>query len=205
MNTKPTHGFTHIFPLVLAHLFLASVPLRGQPVIPSNQPADQTAIAGATAAFSVAATGVPPLIYQWRRYTNGTAYGNIPGETNDVLALTNVQPTTHRFAVVVSDSTGSSTSRLAKLTVNFPPRITIQPLSQFAEAGDTVTFAVGVTGTTPLTYQWRLNDTNLPGKTSTNLVLANVQLTNAGGYTVVVTNIAGATNSQVATDRKSVV
>src|SRR6266853_1343603 len=78
------------------------------------------------------------------------------------------------------------------------PVITTQPSSLTNIAGTTATFSVGATGTEPLHYQWQFNQLDLPGKTGTSLILANAQLTNAGEYAIVVTNVAGAT-SQVAT------
>ncbi|HWN95353.1 MAG TPA: hypothetical protein VNT99_10005, partial [Methylomirabilota bacterium] len=42
-----------------------------------------------------------------------------------------------------------------------------------------------------LQYQWRANGTNLPGATNATLVLANVDLTQAGDYQVIVFNGAG--------------
>jgi Immunoglobulin I-set domain len=66
------------------------------------------------------------------------------------------------------------------------------------EVGSLATFSLTVTGTAPLSYQWRFNGGDLPGKTTSNLVLFNVQLTNTGDYTVVITNLAGAVTSQVA-------
>ena len=194
-KTMQTLRFAQRSCLAGMFLILALASGSAQPTI-TIQPSDQTAIVGGTAMFTMSATGLEPLVYQWRRYTNSTSFGNLPSETNTVLLLTNVQPTAHRFAVVVSDTSGSSTSRLAKL--NEPARITTQPASQLAEVGGALTFIAAATGTIPLNYQWRLNDTNLAGKTSTNLVLSNVQLTSAGGYTVVVTNIAGAATSHVA-------
>ena len=183
--------------MLLALLATTTVSVA-QPVI-TNQPTDQIGIAGATATFSVGATGTPPLTYQWRRHTNALGIATLTGETNSSLLLPNVQPTARRFGVIVTDGSGLSvTSILARLTVLMPPSITNQPLSQLAEVGDTVTLTVAATGTTPLNYQWRLNGTNLAGKTSTNLVLANVPLANAGNYSVVVTNLVGAATSQVA-------
>jgi enediyne biosynthesis protein E4 len=170
----------------------------GQPII-TNQPQNQTNIAGSTAMFTVGATSVPPLSYQWRSYANSSSYTNIPWGTEATLFLTNVQPTTRRFGVVVSDAGGSVTSALAMVTVLVPPTITSQPTSQTVEVGESTTFSVGVTGTSPFHYQWRLNDEDLAGKTNTSLVLINLQLINGGSYTVVVTNVAGSTNSQAAT------
>ena len=52
-------------------------------------------------------------------------------------------------------------------------------------------FAITTSGTAPLFYQWRLNTTNISGANATNYAIASVQITNAGDYTVIVTNAAG--------------
>jgi len=80
----------------------------------TTQPQDQTIAAGKTATFTVVATGSAPLSYQWRR--NGTA---IPGATS-ASYTTPSQSTTDNgatFSVVISNGTGSLTSRNALLTV----------------------------------------------------------------------------------------
>jgi hypothetical protein len=59
-------------------------------------------------------------------------------------------------------------------------------------------FSVTASGTGPLSYQWNLNGTALPGATSSTLTLTSPQLTDAGGYSVVVANIAGSVTSSVA-------
>jgi hypothetical protein len=51
----------------------------------------------------------------------------------------------------------------------------------------------------PLGYQWRRQGTNLvEGVTATNLLIANVQPSDARGYSVVVTNAYGGITSSVA-------
>ena len=184
--------------LLAVHLGLAAV--LAQPVI-TNQPQNQTNIAGATAMFTVGATGVPPLSYQWRSHASGTSFTNIPFGTEATLVLTNVQPTQRRFAVVVSDAGGLSatSSPLAQLTVLLPPSITQQPVGQSAEVGDDVAFSVRATGTAPLSFQWLFNGQTLAGQTRSNLTLTNVELSNASAYSVVITNSWGSITSQVAT------
>ena len=73
-----------------------------------------------------------------------------------------------------------------------------QPQGASAVTGTTVNFNVTVAGAAPYAYQWRFNGTNLPGATGSNLALNNVQVTNAGNYTLVVTNSYGAITSSVA-------
>ena len=167
-----------------------------QPVI-TTQPKNQTNIGCTTATFSVAATGALPLSYQWRSYASFSTYTNIPWGTDATLLLTNVQATSRKFGVVVTNVEGAVTSVLASLTV--PLCLTAQPTNQIADVGATATFSALAAGTAPLFYQWRFQDGNLPNRTNAKLYLRNLQLTNAGAYTVVVTNIAGSITSQVAT------
>ena len=75
---------------------------------------------------------------------------------------------------------------------------TRQPASKLAYIGEAATFTFAATGAPPLTCQWRFNGTDLLGKNSTGLSLANVQFTNAGPYSVLVSNAAGVVISQTA-------
>jgi uncharacterized repeat protein (TIGR03803 family) len=84
----------------------------GPPII-ATQPANQIALQGGTATFSVVSAGALPLSYQWQ------AYGvNLAGATNATLTLSNLGETQGGvFNVVVSNSLGSVTSSNAVLTV----------------------------------------------------------------------------------------
>ena len=171
----------------------------------STQPASQTTITGGNASFTVLADGSAPLCYQWN--FNGTA---LSGATGSALALNSVQTTAAgSYTVVVTNSLGSVTSVVATLTVNVPPGITTQPLSETVTAGQNTSFSVVASGTAPLSYQWSFNGTPLSGATSSTLTLNNgatsstltlntVQSADAGSYTVVVANVAGSVTSAVA-------
>jgi hypothetical protein len=76
-----------------------------------------------------------------------------------------------------------------------PPAITLQPWNVTATAGGSAVFQVGASGTPPLSYQWRFNGTDIPGATNSNYTIDNVQLAQAGGYSVVVSNGGGSTTS----------
>jgi uncharacterized repeat protein (TIGR03803 family) len=89
------------------------------------------------------------------------------------------------------------------------PAIDCQPQSRVNIVGTTTRFSVTVIGTAPLTCQWRKNDVNLAdgvqptgatisGTRTTDLTIANVQMSDAGYYTVVVTNSYGSVTSSVA-------
>jgi Leucine-rich repeat (LRR) protein len=73
--------------------------------------------------------------------------------------------------------------------------ITAQPQSQMLAVGATGVLSVTATGYGVLGYQWRFNGTNIAGAGNSGLTLNNVQPTNAGSYTVVVTNSLAAVTS----------
>jgi len=90
------------------------------------------------------------------------------------------------------------------LSANFvatgiPPTIASQPQSVVATTGLTVVFRVFATGGTPLNYQWRKFGTAIAGQTSDTLSLSNVSPSDAGSYTVLVSNTTGNELSVVAT------
>src|SRR6185369_14061839 len=79
-----------------------------------------------------------------------------------------------------------------------PPAITLQPRSQSVSLGANVTFRVTATGTPPLSFQWRWNETPVDGATLSTLALTNVTLSRAGAYDAIVSNEGGAATSGVA-------
>jgi hypothetical protein len=66
-------------------------------------------------------------------------------------------------------------------------------------AGQTASFSVVASGTGPLSYQWRKNGTNISGATSSTYAMSNVSSSNAGTYSVAVSNSAGSAISNGAT------
>ena len=78
------------------------------------------------------------------------------------------------------------------------PHLTLQPQSRTLLYGADATFTAWGTGSKPFHYRWRFNGVALPGATSPNLILTNLQASHAGQYSVVVSNISGVTTSAVA-------
>ncbi|MGO8675015.1 MAG: beta strand repeat-containing protein, partial [Limisphaerales bacterium] len=159
-----------------------------------SQPVSQTVGAGANVSFSVAASGTPPLSYQWQ--FNGA---NLSGATGSSLTLTSVQTANAgSYTVEVTNSAGSVSSAAAVLTVLTAPAIVSQPVSQTVAAGANVSFSVTASGAAPLSYQWQFNGANLSGATTGSLTLTSVQTADAGSYTVVVSNSFGSVTSAAA-------
>ena len=119
------------------------------PVAPtiSTQPVNQTVLAGATATFSVTATGTAPLTYQWKK--GGTAIAGATSASYTTPA-TVVGDSGASFTVTVTNSAGTITSSAATLTVT------------------PVATALAYTDPTTGTYQLKKNTTL---STPTHLVL----------------------------------
>jgi streptogramin lyase len=75
------------------------------------------------------------------------------------------------------------------------PAITRQPLSQTVPPGTNVTFSVTASGASTLAYQWLFNGSNIVGATKSSFAITNVQPTDAGNYSVIVTNSQGSITS----------
>ena len=114
-----------------------------------TQPADQTVLAGSPASFTALASGSAPLAYQWRK-----AGVSLPGATETELNFPAVTAADGgSYDLVVTNSVGSITSRLASLVVTLP-----DPQLQYALDGATLTLSW------PDEPGWRLqSQTNAPG------------------------------------------
>ena len=126
--------------LIVGGITLAAlIPVNGQPTA-TTQPKDQFVDLGKNVFFNILSPSAPPLTYQW--FFNSL---ELLGATNRTLPLTNAQPTlTGDYFAVVSNTSGSVTSQVARLKVFVPAAhnfstITITPNRSVALelAGDT--------------------------------------------------------------------
>jgi hypothetical protein len=133
--------------------------------------------------------GLPPgsrATVVMRVYKEGFTYESSPdrGQSNPItltLGGGNLPPAPLvglQGFTIGKNSTGSGT----------PPIIVTAPESQTLTAGSTVTLGVVATGTGPLAYQWSRNNQPIEGAVGTTFTLSNVQESDAGNYTVTVSN-----------------
>ena len=171
-------------------LYWLPPPATAAPVI-VGQPTNQNVRFGTTANISVGAVSAAPMAYQWFLGTNA-----VLETTNSVLCLTNIQPSqAGSYTVVVTNVYGAATSAPALLTVSAEPIIEDSPTNQQAMAGDTVNFSVVAVGLLPMAYHWFFETNAALEATNSVLCLTNVQPSQAGTYTVVITNAYGAATS----------
>ncbi len=161
-----------------------------------TQPADQTAVQGQSASFSISATGNATLTYQWQRNQV-----NIPGATTSSYSIASAAFADNgaKYRCIVTNSLGSATSNEATLTVNAPPSIVTQPSDQTVPQGQSATFSVVASGSTTLAYQWQRHQINIPGATSSSYVLPSAVFADNGEkFRCVVTNSFGNVTSNEA-------
>ena len=96
-----------------------------------------------------------------------------------------------RATTLSGDSTNSNEAMAVTLALPVPPAITNQPKNRTALLGEPVSFSVGVSGTAPLSFQWRFNASPIPGATGSTYLIASPAFANAGRYSVLVTNAFG--------------
>ena len=161
------------------------------PVSITSQPASVTVTSGSSASFSVTATGTAPFTYQWSK--NGSPITGGTSSTYTIPAATDTNAGT--YSVAVTNLVGNVTSANAILTVNTPVSITSQPASVTVTSGSSASFSVTATGTAPFTYQWSKNGSPITGGTSSTYTIPAATDTNAGTYSVVVTNLVGNVSS----------
>lgn len=163
----------------------------------ATQPVSLSSLTRGSAAFQVQVTGTAPMAYQWY-------FGAVPlaGQTNAQLVLTALTTNqTGGYQVIITNAYGAVTSRIASLLVESVVGATIlsQPFGDTIPAGGYYDFTVVASGTMPLNYQWFFNGMAISGATNSNFMLTAVQTTNAGIYTVLVSNLWSAVQSIPAT------
>lgn len=112
------------------------------------------------------------------------------------------------YRIALDGYHGDSGTGIVNWCQSFAPVIVSQPESTnvVANVNENATFSVLACGIpTPLAYQWRFRHTNssatttnIVGATNASFTINNVQGTNAGNFSVVVTNSSGSVTSSVA-------
>ena len=86
-------------------------------------------------------------------------------------------------------------SGLSALLPPTPPALLSAPANTSDYQYQTAAFAVTAYGSGPLSYQWFFGTNLLAGQTNRTLLLANLDPTQSGNYTVVITNSVSSTNA----------
>jgi hypothetical protein len=147
-------------------------------------------------------------VYAWFQWGTTTDYGNLTspvvnpqGPLNPsggfsalLSGFTFTPNTAYHFQAVASNYYSTVYGSDATFIIPGPPVITNQPQSQTVAAGATVTFTVGawtanVDPFSNLSYQWMKDSVAIPSATTSTLTITNAQYSDAGSYSVTVSNI----------------
>jgi hypothetical protein len=168
----------------------------GSPDRPSinSPPQSQQLFPGENALFSVTATSLASMTFQW--FFNGKT---LAGATNQSLTIPSVSATNvGGYSVAISNASGTVVSPEVRLDLMLVPLLLTEPADQFVVQGSTLAFSVTASGSAPLSFQWRHNQMPLPRLSTNLLVLENAAPSDAGYYEVVVSNPFGAITSRTA-------
>jgi hypothetical protein len=120
--------------------------------------------------------------YQWRK--NGA---NITGATNSTYTISNVgygDAANYDVIAVAYFGCTNDTSRVAAVTISTPLAITTPlALTDVKCEGQNISYTIGVTGTGPYTYNWRLNGSTV-GTNNSNYAKNGVMTSDSGKYVV---------------------
>jgi outer membrane protein assembly factor BamB len=150
---------------------------------------------GASSGFTVAAytsTGVP----LWSNTTNAPgSSGALYVAVNSVGAVFAAGSTWRDNPVYpyVGGNDFLTAKYISGAVANSP-----SPSTLTVPDGSPVTFTANPCGTQPFAYQWKKNGVNIQGATNATLTFNSVLVSDAGNYSVVVTNSAGADTSALA-------
>ena len=167
----------------------------------TTQPVNITINDGQTATFTAAASGNPAPTFQWKKKLgSATTFTNIAGATSATLSFTALPSDSGIYAVDITNSVTTVQSNAVTLTVNALPPANVAINSTFGRglpAGTTTLLSLpsNLSGSQPLTYQWKLNGTNIPGATASTFAIRNAKPSDSGAYSVAVTNSVTTTTS----------
>ncbi len=158
---------------------------------------NQTNCLGTALSLSVPTNGTGSYTFVWKKGSS-----TIAGATDHVYSKSSVAAAdAGTYSCIISDGTCSVTNSMV-LTVPAAVTIETQPAGPgiAVAIGSAWTFSVSAyitnlcpcANTPALTYQWRLNGANIAGATDTSYPLSSIQLTDAGLYTVLVSNTCNA-------------
>jgi hypothetical protein len=165
-----------------------------------QQPSDSAPLVGQTTILISQTIGSLPFQFQWYFHDEPILSG-----TNRWLALTSLRPEqAGEYHVVINNNFGAVTSRVAVVTESPYVAIAAQPKDQSAIVSSNAAFTVGMYGLPPFSYQWYFNgaplsdDSHISGSTAASLTISNVQISDGGGYSVIVSNAFNTSTSIVA-------
>jgi len=163
----------------------------------NTQPTAKTRCSDDNVIFTVNASG-SALSYQWKKDGSDLADGGtISGSNTETLSISSVVVSDQgNYTCLVSGVCVNASSNPAELIVYQNTLITSQPAGATICINESYTFTIAAEGDN-LIYEWKKDGNlladggNVSGATTTNLVISNADISDAGSYTCSVTGECG--------------
>ncbi|MBS0662048.1 MAG: immunoglobulin domain-containing protein [Verrucomicrobia bacterium] len=183
-------------------------PAMAAPIV-TVHPTDKTGTLGGSATFSatvnLGGTGNARQLWYFNgfqiamgntttKYTQGFSNGAFTLTVNNI---TSADLGTYYMKIVDTGGIAVTNSATLSLGSVSTPTIVTQPLGHTVATGSSVVFGVEATGGN-LTYQWKKDGNPIGGATGSQCLVSNAQASNAGSYTVTVSNGSGSVTSSAA-------
>ncbi len=150
------------------------------------QPVDVGVCPGEDAVLTASGVG-PDISYQWVR--EGIP---IPAAISDELTVPSEEiENGTEYALFAHNRCTVRTSNVATVQVLNPPTIFNDPLDASRCVGESASFDVQPLGIPPFSYQWLQDDVEIEGATSQVLSISDIQVSDGGFYSAVVTDLTG--------------
>ena len=180
-------------------------------VVSSNSVSGTVGAAVPVVAFSVSGSPASPGSYRVTKLPpgvtiTGVAANGIFNGSAGTLSGTPTASGTFVAEITAYQNAGARGDAYGPTTVAFviapatpvTAVFSLQPASRTIAVGGNVTFTASASGTPSPTFQWRKDGVAIPAAVGVSFTLTNVQLGQAGAYSVAATNSAGTTVSESA-------
>ena len=180
-------------------------------VVSSNSVSGTVGAAVPVVAFSVSGSPASPGSYRVTKLPpgvtiTGVAANGIFNGSAGTLSGTPTASGTFVAEITAYQNAGARGDAYGPTTVAFviapatpvTAVFSLQPASRTIAVGGNVTFTASASGTPSPTFQWRKDGVVIPAAVGVSFTLTNVQLGQAGAYSVAATNSAGTTVSESA-------
>lgn len=187
----------------IAGLQIGGILTSNAPPVLWSQPASRFVPLGTDIVLTATGSGFPAPAQQW--FFNSVPLANnlrITGAQSNRLVITGAEfLDAGNYYAVLTNASGVITSTTAAIVVGIPAGLSTPLSNQTWIAGSTSSLVAAGTGTEPLTYRWSFgattltNNSRISGAATNILSLSNVMTSDAGTYTLVVTNPFGSVTS----------
>lgn len=170
--------------------------IESLPVLPSaNAGTDQGTVTGSPVILQGSLSNIPP------NTPSSISWSQVIGPQITLLNANTLTPSftppssgTFAFALNVTDGSSQGTSDPVMITVGplSAPDLSLLPGDLTVPAGETAMLTMSAAGIPTPSVQWMKNGQPIFGATQTFLILSNVQLADAGTYSVLAANSLGA-------------